>query len=89
LGPQPQVRGPFPFQRSLHSVRSAYNIGGVESEEIEGRQPCKLCKGSGRNPTRYTVQGPDECPRCGGTGEEPAEPDNRFRGGGPHQKGPS
>jgi hypothetical protein len=60
-----------------------------DSEGQEGKPaPCKLCKGSGVNPTRYNAGGRDECPRCGGTGEEPSEPDDRFRGGGSHQKQP-
>ena len=55
---------------------------------MEIKRPCKLCKGNGRNPTRYTDRGPDKCPRCGGSGEEPDQPENRFRGGGQHQKRP-
>lgn len=82
MGPKKEREKDVPL--SLHPLDPKEAL----SDLMKVKHACKLCKGTGRNPTRYTNRGPDECPRCGGSGEEPDEPDNRFRGGGAHQERP-
>jgi hypothetical protein len=68
-----------------HPFTKAIQSGHASPSAKPHPTACKLCRGSGRNPGRFS-KGIDGCPRCGGSGEEPEEPDRHARIDRPNQK---